>query len=160
MAANNYPLEVKGLTKNYPSFTLKDISFALNRGQRLGILGPTGAGKSTLIKLLLRLYDPDEGSIRISGADIRTLPLDTLRRMFGVVFQNDAIFRGTIGDNVRLGREVSLAEMDRAIRDAQASFVSEKAGWTGKWYPGARIFRAASSSVCSWPARWRESLIS
>ena len=111
---------------------VKDISFALNRGQRLGILGPTGAGKSTLIKLLLRLYDPDEGSVRISGADIRTLPLDTLRRMFGVVFQNDAIFRGTIGDNVRLGREVSLTEMDRAIQDAQASFVSEKGGMDGE----------------------------
>ena len=107
---------------------VQDISFTLRRGQRLGILGPTGAGKSTLIKLLLRLYDPDEGSIRIGGADIRELPLDTLRKKFGVVFQNDALFRGTIGENIRLGREISLEEVDRAIADAQASFIAEKGG--------------------------------
>ncbi len=108
---------------------VKDVSFSLQRGQRLGILGPTGAGKSTLIKLLLRLYDPDQGAIRIQGADIRVLPLETLRRMFGVVFQNDALFRGTIGDNIKLGREISLEQVDRAIADAQASFIAEKGGF-------------------------------
>ncbi len=107
---------------------VKDVSFSLQRGQRLGILGPTGAGKSTLIKLLLRLYDPDQGAIRIQSADIRVLPLETLRRMFGVVFQNDALFRGTIGDNIKLGREISLEQVDRAIADAQASFIAEKGG--------------------------------
>lgn len=107
---------------------VRDISFSLQRGQRLGILGPTGAGKSTLIKLLLRLYDPDRGQIRIDGRDIRQIPLEELRRRFGVVFQNDAIFRGTIEDNVKLGREISLAKVDQALRDAQASFVAEKGG--------------------------------
>lgn len=107
---------------------VQHISFSLKQGQRLGILGPTGAGKSTLIKLLLRLYDADEGQIRIHGVDIREIPLETLRKMFGVVFQNDAIFRGDIGENVRLGREISMEAVDRALRDAQANFVEEKGG--------------------------------
>ena len=107
---------------------VQDISFSLNRGQRLGILGPTGSGKSTLIKLLLRLYDTDEGAIRIQGVDIRELPLETLRQMFGVVFQNDALFRGTIGENIKLGREISLEEVNRAIADAQANFIRDKGG--------------------------------
>ncbi len=107
---------------------IQDVSFSLQRGQRLGILGPTGAGKSTIIKLLLRLYDPDEGSVSISGQDIRSLSLESLRTKFGVVFQNDALFRGTIGENIRLGRELSLEQIDLALRDAQAAFVSEKGG--------------------------------
>lgn len=111
---------------------LQDISFSLQKGQRLGILGPTGAGKSTLIRLLLRLYDADAGSIRIGGTDIREIPLERLRKMFGIVFQNDAIFRGTIGENVRLGREISTEEMERALADAQASFAAEKGGLAGE----------------------------
>ena len=107
---------------------VKDICFSLKKGQRLGILGPTGAGKSTLIKLLLRLYDVDGGEIRIGGVNIKDIPLEKLRRMFGVVFQNDALFRGTIEQNVRLGREISLEEIEKALRDAQAAFVAEKGG--------------------------------
>lgn len=107
---------------------VQDVSFSLRQGQKLGILGPTGAGKSTLIKLLLRLYDTDEGQVRIQGVDVRDIPLEALRQMFGVVFQNDAIFRGTVEENVRLGRAVSLEEIQRALSDAQASFVQEKGG--------------------------------
>lgn len=107
---------------------VQQISFSLQKGQQLGILGPTGAGKSTLIKLLLRLYDPDEGSVRISGVDVRNLPLADLRQKFGVVFQNDAIFRGTVGDNIRLNREFSMEEVEKALRDAQAAFVEGKGG--------------------------------
>ena len=117
---------------NKKSPDVRHISFALKKGQRLGILGPTGSGKSTLVKLLLRLYDPDEGSIRISGVDIREMPLETLRRRFGVVFQNDAIFRGTIGENVRLGRQLSMEEIQNALRDAQANFVADKGGQDGE----------------------------
>ncbi|MBE5783039.1 MAG: ABC transporter ATP-binding protein [Clostridiales bacterium] len=113
---------------NKKSPDVKDISFSLKQGQRLGILGPTGAGKSTLIKLLLRLYDVDDGQIRIGGKDIREIPLEKLRQMFGVVFQNDAIFRGNIEDNIRLGRKISLEEMEKAIQDAQAAFIEEKGG--------------------------------
>lgn len=113
---------------NKKSPDVQGVSFSLQRGQRLGILGPTGAGKSTLVKLLLRLYDPDAGTIRIGGTDIREIPLEQLRRMFGVVFQNDALFRGDIEQNVRLGRALTMEEIDRALRDAQAEFVAEKGG--------------------------------
>ena len=123
-------LEFRDVTFSYNKKVqdVQHISFSLGRGQHLGILGPTGAGKSTLIRLLLRLYDPDEGSIRINGLDVREIPLKDLRRKFGVVFQNDAIFRGTIGQNIRLGRELTMEQVDRAIRDAQAAFVAEKGG--------------------------------
>ena len=114
---------------NKRSPDIRDVSFTLMRGQKLGILGPTGAGKSTVIKLLLRLYDPDEGSISIWGHDLRTIPLDTLRGMFGVVFQNDAVFRGIAADNISLGRELTEAEMLSAARDAQAlDYLNEKGG--------------------------------
>ena len=114
---------------NHTSPSVPDISFALQRGQTLGILGPTGAGKSTLIRLLLRFYDADEGRILVDGRDIRSLDLGELRASIGAVFQNDALFRGTIGENVRLGREISAEEVDDALRRAQAAvFVEEKGG--------------------------------
>lgn len=127
-------IEFDNITFSYnkKSPDVQQITFSLPRGGRLGILGPTGSGKSTLVKLLLRLYDPDAGTIRISGVDIREMPLEALRRRFGVVFQNDAIFRGTIGENVRLGRELSMAQVDAALRDAQADFVAEKGGPDGE----------------------------
>ena len=108
---------------------VQGVSFRLGKGQHLGILGPTGSGKSTLVKLLMRLYDIDEGAIRIDGVDIRNIPLKDLRQKFGVVFQNDALFRGTIDENVKLGRMVSAEEVEKALRDAQAAaFVAEKGG--------------------------------
>lgn len=127
-------IEFRDVTFSYNKKTpdVEHISFKLAQGQRLGILGPTGAGKSTLIKLLLRLYDPDEGCVLLNGQDVRTLPLERLRRKIGVVFQNDAIFRGTVADNVRLGREISMEEIDRALEDAQAAFVAEKGGQTAE----------------------------
>ena len=113
---------------------LHDISFAVKRGESLGILGPTGAGKSTLIRLLMRFNTADEGTVRIYGQDVRDIPLAELRKSIGVVFQNDTLFRGTISDNVRLGREISLEEVDRAIKSAQGeAFVREAGG------PGAEV---------------------
>ena len=113
--------------KNIPD--LQNISFSLMKGQRLGILGPTGAGKSTVIKLLLRLYDPDEGQISIWGQDLKTIPLDTLRRMFGTVFQNDAIFRGTARENITLGRDLPDDALLRSVQDAQAAaYLEQKNG--------------------------------
>ena len=107
---------------------ISHLSFRLERGQTLGILGPTGSGKTTILNLLLRLYDPDEGKILIDGKDIRTIPLETLRDMFGVVFQNDFLTRGTIADNIRFFRELSDDALRFAAQNAQANFIEEKEG--------------------------------
>ena len=108
---------------------LKELSFRLQKGQTLGILGATGAGKSTLIHLLLRMYDPDEGQILIDGQDIRTIPPEELRGKFGVVFQNDFVTEGTVADNIRFFRELSDEALARAAEDAQAAaFIAEKEG--------------------------------
>lgn len=104
------------------------LSFRLEHGQTLGILGPTGSGKSTIISLLLRLYDPDSGMILIDGQDIRTIPTDVLRKKFGIVFQNDFLAEGTIADNIRFFRELDEAALSRAAETAQADFIAEKGG--------------------------------
>ena len=80
----------------------------------------SGSGKSTLLKLLMRFYDPDKGSIRIDGKDVRSYDLKNLRKRFGVVFQNDALFRDTVAENIKLGREISIDNINRAIEHAQA----------------------------------------
>lgn len=100
---------------------LKNISFTLKRHGTLGIIGETGSGKSTLINLLMRFYDADEGEILIGGKDIREIPTARLRAMFGVVFQNDFLFADTIRENIRFGREISDEAMENAARDAQAA---------------------------------------
>ncbi len=108
---------------------LRDVSFSIGKGQSLGVLGPTGAGKSTLIRLLMRFNTADSGSVKIYGQDVKEIPLSTLRGHIGVVFQNDTLFRGTIESNVKLGRAVSADAVDAAIRSAQAEdFVSAAGG--------------------------------
>lgn len=124
-------VEFKNVTFSYNGVqpSVENISFVLGRGETLGILGPTGAGKSTLIRLLLRFYDVNEGSILVNGRDVRSLPLKDLRGAVGAVFQNDALFRGTIEENIRLGREISVDEVSDALSRAQAEmFVQEKGG--------------------------------
>ena len=111
---------------------LENLSFSLEKGQTLGILGATGSGKSTIIKLLLRLYDVSSGKILIDGRDIRTIENGELREKFGVVFQNDFIKMTTIGENIRYYRELPDEELLSAIADAQAEgFVAEKGGLSG-----------------------------
>ncbi|MGL4736018.1 MAG: ABC transporter ATP-binding protein [Cellulosilyticaceae bacterium] len=108
---------------------LSGISFALKRGETLGILGGTGAGKSTIVSLLLRLYDVKSGRILIDGRDIRSLPLQQLRSRFGVAFQNDIIFEDTILENVNLGRALSEEQIEEALLYARAKeFVDQKEG--------------------------------
>lgn len=103
------------------------ISFDLRKGETLGILGPTGSGKSTVIKLLMRFYDADSGVIRVKGKDIRSYDIKELRDMFGVVFQNDALFRDSIQENISLGRNISIEDIEKAIQYAQAAdFVKSK----------------------------------
>jgi ATP-binding cassette subfamily B protein len=86
-----------------PNWVLRDISFDVRPGERLGIVGATGSGKSTLINLLLRFYDVQRGRITVDGVDIRMLDLADLRGLFSLVLQDVHLFSGTIADNVRLG---------------------------------------------------------
>ena len=105
-----------------------NLSFRLEKGQTLGILGPTGSGKSTILNLLMRLYDPGEGEIRIDGQDVRTIPYPQLRSKFGVVFQNDFVMEGSIADNIRFFRDVDAQAIADAAGHAQAEFIAEKEG--------------------------------
>ncbi len=101
------------------------VSVSLKKGQRLGIIGATGSGKSTLVKLLLRFYDLDSGCIRINGRDIRSYTKDELTSMFGVALQNDFLYADTIAENIRFGRDISDEDMIRAAKIAQAhDFIS------------------------------------
>lgn len=108
---------------------LSHISFKLDYGQTLGILGPTGSGKSTIINLLLRFYDTDSGTVLIDGKDIRTIDYETLRAKFGVVFQNDFVTEGTIGHNISFFRELDDKQLEKGAENAQAAeFISQKDG--------------------------------
>lgn len=97
---------------------LKDISFTLKRNMKLAIVGQTGAGKSTIINLLARFYDPDEGRILINGHDIRDIPLASLRSHMSIVLQDSFLFAVSIKENIRLGK---LEASDQEVVDAAKS---------------------------------------
>lgn len=120
----DFDIEFDHVTFSYLSEkepNLKDISFCVRRGETLGIIGEIGSGKSTVINLLMRLYDTDEGSIRVAGKDVRSWNREELKNMFGVVFQNDTVFEDTIAGNVTLGRELTDEEIKEALLYARAS---------------------------------------
>ena len=110
---------------------LSDISFVLKRGETLGIIGPTGSGKSSIIKLLLRFYDTDEGSIRIGGRNVKSIPREELHKMFGIVFQNDILFADTIAENIDFGRGLPIEKIMFSTDLAQAGEFIESLseGW-------------------------------
>ena len=101
--------------------TLSDISFSMEKGETLGIIGATGSGKTTLISLLMRFWDIDQGQILINGTDIRAIPAEQLLRKFGIVMQNDFIFAGTIEENINFFRNLSIEQIVRAAEIAQAA---------------------------------------
>lgn len=113
------------VTFTYPtdeSPILKDISFEVSPGEMVGIVGATGAGKSTLAQLIPRLFDPQEGSISIGGKDLREVSQGSLRKNVSIVLQRAILFSGTIADNLRQGKlDASLPEMEWAAGVAQAS---------------------------------------
>jgi ATP-binding cassette, subfamily B, multidrug efflux pump len=103
------------------NWVLRDVSFEVPAGQRVGIVGATGAGKTTIISLLLRFYDVQRGRILVDGVDIRELDLAELRGICGLVLQDVYLFSGTIDDNVRLGRpELSRADVEGAVAAVHA----------------------------------------
>jgi len=104
---------------NGEDYVLRDVSFEVQPGQRVGIVGATGAGKSTLINLLLRFYDVSKGRILVDGIDLREIPLHELRSLFSLVLQDVHLFSGTIADNIRLGNgeitDQQVADAARAV---------------------------------------------
>lgn len=99
---------------------LKKIDFKINKGETLGVIGATGSGKTSIIKLLLRLYDTDEGSIRIDGINVNSMSLQELHTKFGVAFQKDFLYADTLKENIDFGRNISEESIEMAAEDAQA----------------------------------------
>lgn len=115
----------------YPESTgdpvLKNISFTINPGETIGILGETGAGKSTLVNLIPRLYDTTKGSVTIDGVDVKSIPLDYLRAQIGIVLQKAILFSGTIKENIKWGKaDATDEEITIACKNAGAyDFIQE-----------------------------------
>ncbi|MBR2365833.1 MAG: ABC transporter ATP-binding protein [Oscillospiraceae bacterium] len=124
-------LEFREVDFSYNGVTpnLENISFRLEKGQTLGILGATGSGKSTVLNLLLRLYDADSGKILIDGRDVQSIPEEELHAMFGMTFQNDFLVADTVRQNIEFFRELPPGAAEKAAVLAQAKeFIDEKEG--------------------------------
>jgi ATP-binding cassette subfamily B protein len=96
---------------------LEDLSFQIAPGEHVALVGPTGSGKTTVIRLLCRLYEPQQGRILLDGIDIRELPIATLRQRLGVVLQDTFLFSGNVADNLRLDAEISDPELAQLCHD-------------------------------------------
>ena len=111
------------------SESLEDIDFTARRGQTIGIIGGTGAGKSSLVQLIPRFYEATEGAVEIDGVDVRQYPMEALRRKVGFVMQKAVLFQGSIRDNLRWGKaDATDAEIEAAVRIAQAEDVVRAKG--------------------------------
>src|SRR5262249_16984446 len=108
---------------NEPDWVLRDVSFEVRPGQRIGIVGATGSGKTTLISLLLRFYDVQKGRISVDGVDIRDMNLNELRAFFSLVLQDVHLFSGPVADNIRLGNP---SIDDRRLRDAATAVHADR----------------------------------
>ena len=118
----NNKIEFRDVSFSYNGVknNLKDIDFAIQSGQTLGIIGATGSGKTTIINLLMRFYDANEGEILIDGRSVKSYSSEELHTKFGVAFQNDFLMSSTVRENVAYGRNLTEEDIDRAIDDAQA----------------------------------------
>ena len=134
---NGSPADGESATE--PDWVLRDVSFAIEPGETAAIVGHTGAGKTTIISLLMRFYDVQRGAIRIDGVDVREMDLKELRRRYGVVLQDPFLFSGTVEQNIRLGsawiedeaveraaEEVNIADFIRSLPDGFKESVRER----------------------------------
>jgi ATP-binding cassette subfamily B protein len=107
-----------GHADSQPDWVLRDVTFAIEPGETVAVVGHTGAGKTTLISLLLRFYDVQKGAVKIDGVDVKEMDLADLRTRFGVVLQDPFLFTGTIGGNIRLGTQrIEDAHIQQAAED-------------------------------------------
>jgi len=115
---------------NEPDWVLRDVNFVLEPGETIAVVGHTGAGKTTLISLLMRFYDVQRGAVRIDGVDIKEMDLDELRARFGVVLQDPFLFSGTVEGNIRLGTaRIQDADVEQAAEDVNlADFIRKLPG--------------------------------
>jgi ATP-binding cassette subfamily B protein len=120
-AAGHVKFEGVHFSYNRRTDTLKDVSFEVQPGQTIAVVGPTGAGKSTLVSLMPRFYDPTRGRIRLDGMTVRHITLRSLRQQISIVLQEPLLFQGTVADNIRYGRlEAGLDEIAGAAKAANA----------------------------------------
>ncbi len=120
-AGRDSVFEFRGVSFQYPgteTFALKDINLTMRAGKRLAVVGLNGGGKTTMIKLLCRLYDPTEGQILLDGVDIREYDIDQYRALFSVVFQDFTLFPLPLGENVAASAAPDLARAEKCLRDA------------------------------------------
>jgi ATP-binding cassette, subfamily B, multidrug efflux pump len=123
-AAPGRPVE-QGSTVSEPDWVLRDVSFAIEPGETVAFVGHTGAGKTTIISLLMRFYDVQKGAIKIDGVDVKEMDLADLRHRFGVVLQDPFLFSGTVASNIRLGTEgIEDEDVEKAAEDVNlADFI-------------------------------------
>jgi len=113
---------LRGVSFSYTSerLTIDDVNVEITAGQRVAFVGPTGAGKSSILQLLMRFYDPDEGAVLLDGVDLRDGTVASLRSQLGVVFQDTFLFNATVRENIALGNPIATdAEIEQAARSAE-----------------------------------------
>lgn len=126
--SDEYHIEFNDVSFSYNKNlnNIENLSFKLKRGEKLGIIGSTGSGKTTIINLLMRFYDVDQGEVLINGKNIKSYQNEELKKMFGVVFQNDTVFNDSVYENISFGRDIPFNDVIKASEYACAKEFIDK----------------------------------